>query len=282
MKIFQTKNITYSILNIYKITRKTKELNYFPYIVVKKNFSESYKTNLNQRTPLIQENLKETSKKITFYYRKIEYNSSLPSNVDISVKDFLNLFDQKYDFTPNSENKKNYQDYQIFKNGRYAPLDFLINRIDTYRDAPSPLTLIDFDLNFQNFSYRNITNYKNPIESHSNKLQVFLNTFLENTKVKQFDNNYIPKMLKTIPNFVNDSNRLHQLAASLIGNDNTEGVFKTGVNIDLSNIDRKSLNNITTLRSNVNDFIIPLTLVKDSIKNITDKKITNYNKDLIG
>ncbi len=241
-------------------------------------FSE---TKLNQSS-IVNPASTKPSKKLIFYYKKIEYQSSMSTNVDMSLKQFLNIFAEQHNLTiKDSKPKKSYQDFEMFKNGRYAPLDFLITRLDTSRDDPNPLTLVDYDINNHNIGFRNITNYKNAIDFHSNKLQVYLNTFLEKTKISSFDNNHIFEMIKNNQTYyLKNPIGLHQLAASFIGVDNPNGIFKFDLDFDMNNIDRKSVKGINVLKSNTNHFIIPLTVVKGSENKFLNEKNLNEKEYL--
>lgn len=246
-----------------------------------KNFSASKLNEAIKENKSLSSPHNKPAKKLLFYYNKIEYQTTLSADVDMSLKEFLTIFANQHNANNKSQEKKTYQDYQMFKNNRYAPNDFLITRLETSRDEPSPLTLVDFDITYDNFAARNITEYKNPLETHSNKLQVYLNTFLEKTKITSFDNSHVFSMVKNNPSYyLRNENGLHQLAASFIGVDNPIGMFKFGVNFDLSNIERREVKGISVLRSQMNDLVIPLTVVKGAENNFDSKssKVSDSDK----
>lgn len=277
-----------SVINAFNISKSSK-INTFSnkcfsiHTTHKQNqeFDEQFKNS----DVITEAHKNKDSKKLIFYYKKIEYQLSLSSNANLSVKEFLNIFAKKYDIKfQNSLGSKSYKDFEIFKNGRYAPNEFLINKVDTRREDPSPFTLVDFDINFENLKYRNVKSYSNPIEAHSNKLQVFLNSFLNNVKVEKFDNNFIHNMIQKNTNYyLSNSTGLEQLAASFIGVDNPDGIFKFSQDLNLSNVDRGIVKNISFMKSNVNNFVIPLTVVKNAEKKLesirSSLKISEYNKD---
>jgi len=265
--------------NLNSNSSKSKGLNLFNKLI-SKNFTVS---NLNlsmKENNMFSNPNQKLGRKLIFYYNKIEYQTSLSADVDISLKEFLTIFANQYNFNNKNSEKKTYQDYQMFKNSRYAPNDFLITRVETNRDELSPLTLVDFDITYENFSARNITTYTNSIDAHSNKLQVYLNSFLDKTKITICNVDHIFSMIKNNPNYyLKNSNGLHQLAASLIGMDNPIGMFKFGVNFDLSNIDRREVKGVSVLRSQLNDLVIPLTVVKESESIFTsNNKVFDSNK----
>jgi len=243
-----------------------------------KNFSKS-SLNQNIKENVIVSNSNKTSKKLIFYYKKIEYQSTLSENADMSLKDFLTIFANQQNIIQKNSPQKSYKDFQMFKNGRYAPNDFYITRLETSREDPNPLTLVDFDINYKNFRYRNIDDFKIPIDSHSNRLQVYLNSFLKNTEINSFDNTHVFSMIQNNPNYyLKTEIGLYQLAASLIGVDNHNGIFKFGVDLDMSNIERSEVKGLHLLKSKVNDLVIPITIVKGSENIISNKKLSYSNK----
>lgn len=243
-----------------------------------KNFSKS-SLNQNIKENVIVSNSNKTSKKLIFYYKKIEYQSTLSENADMSLKDFLTIFANQQNIIQKNSPQKSYKDFQMFKNGRYAPNDFYITRLETSREDPNPLTLVDFDINYKNFRYRNIDDFKIPIDSHSNRLQVYLNSFLKNIEINSFDNTHVFSMIQNNPNYyLKTEIGLYQLAASLIGVDNHNGIFKFGVDLDMSNIERSEVKGLHLLKSKVNDLVIPITIVKGSENIISNKKLSYSNK----
>jgi hypothetical protein len=219
-----------------------------------------------------------TSSKIMFFYRKIEYQTILSKNADISIKEILSIFAEQQNVKLKANEKKDYRDYQIIKDGRYGPNDFLINTLKSTREDKSPLTILDFDLNMDDIKSRNFTNKTNLNDFHSNKLQVFLNNFLEKTQLKKFNNQKLLDIVKNNPEYyLKNEIGLYQIAASIIGVENNTSEFRFNENFDLTKIGRKSISNISLMKSLNNSLLIPITIVKNSQKKfeeiLFDKKI---------
>jgi hypothetical protein len=277
MKVFTKSNIIKLPYNLLNFTNKS-----FLKAVSKPKFIPEVQRDLVNPISTV-------SSKILFFYRKIEFQTNLSKKADISIKDVLSIFAEQQNVKLLANEKKDYRDYQLIKDGRYGPNDFLINTIKSTREDKSPLTILDFDLNMNDLPSRNITNKKDLNDFHSNKFQVYLNNFLEKTQLGKFNNKKLLEIIKNNPEYYLQTEIGHnQIAASIIGVENNTSEFRFNENFDLSKIERKSISNVFLIKSLKNNLLIPITIVKNSHLKLEeillDKKIkenTNNNEEIL-
>lgn len=210
------------------------------------------------------------TKELFFKYQGIEYRSKLPEGVEISVQDFLNKFTKDaYGKYTAPDRSNTHKDFEIFKNGKYIPWKYLISEIPTATLEKNPLTVVDSTLTLDNIKFRGINHLRDGFNTHSNTLQLFLNSFLNKYSVNKENlaTDDIQRLIKAIKEVKNTSTKFNYLISSILskialGERKRVSYFiKQNEHYDLNSVNFNDIKGIFVLESVINNCKIPVTIV---------------------
>jgi hypothetical protein len=203
-------------------------------------------------------------KTVFLRFQNIEYKSSVPTG--IKVNDFLDTFAKG--------RKANRIDYEIFKSGYYLSGDKILDEVNTTCSENDPLTIVEDTFTVKNMKYRKINHLTEPYNTHSNKFQDYLNTFLEKYNVDKVNNDDIVKYVKTVDSIKSSEFKLSQVVSMLLKNCLKNIKVMNDYTLDMNGLDKKNENGLIILKTH-NDLKIPLSLVIDG-DNFDEKIMKNF------
>jgi hypothetical protein len=216
-------------------------------------------------------------------YHGVEHKSFVPIKLqdNISCEEFLSIFAKEKSTKQNVLTSKN---FEMHKTNTYIPNKYIISGIPTQPRSRDPLTILDQTLDFENLKYRNLTPLMEK-DFQSQKFQKFLNTFLKQSSIDKKDINTeaIFNLLKAGQNLKDQMKKYKWVISAVFENinqlinpsDNTK-LKKTVLDFNFShefsfennkyNNNLSNLEDIFTVHSKENNFLIPITIFMGKIE----------------
>ena len=196
-----------------------------------------------------------STKNVFFKFQNIEYRANVP--LGLKVNEFLDTFGKD---RPNIMNSKN---LEIFKNQFYIPFNHTLTDIETKSMETNPLTVIEDKFSVVNMRYRKINHLREPFNAHSNKLQDFLNIFLDKIKLEKLNTEDFIRYYKSVDK-IKSSNLKFSTIITLLLKNIVNGEFLSDYSIEMSEFDKTDEFNLLIIKTN-NNLYIPITLVLDGL-----------------
>ena len=253
---------------------------------ISKNFTSTATPKLKIKS--IKENsnnLKIEYKPFYFKYQNIEFKADLPASVDQSLKEFLDYFGK--DRSLFTKTKLNCKNFEAYKGGKYLPLNFLLNSLNTHTNDSNALTILDEKLTLNNIRFRNLNHLRNPYESASQSLQTYLNGFLENVNLVENDwgADSIKSLLKSLGDARGNNPKLIIMVGSFLDKiKNASKDFKPSIQIrnnfhlSMQEFNKTDKENLFLIENSQNGIKIPVNIVNYKSE---EEKTLKFSENII-
>lgn len=216
-----------------------------------------------------------------FLYKNLEYRALFPTNLDQTVKEFLEKFAEGKSKKPGDYTSK---DFEVVRNGHYLPLDFNISNLATKTYDKDPLTVLDEKLTLNNIRFRGLNHLSNPLNTFSNSFQEFLNTLLQTSKLDagRIDKKNIQRILKSLDNIRGNNTKLLIALTSYLDmiqqSLERKYAIRTNYILKLGEFNKNDKKNVILLENLDNALYVPINVI---VARSEEEKQREFNENII-